>query len=83
MYDLSGIVLHGGADGSGPGRYGSGHYMAFSRNVRVSGSPWYYSDDANVRVRPLAEHNRQQAYVFFYVRRPASAVVVDGQTTVK
>lgn len=73
MYDLSAVSLHGGAGGIGPGKYGHGHYMAYTRNVRVPGSPWFFCDDANVVPRPFQQLDMKQAYVLFYVRRGARA----------
>ena len=52
-----------------------------AREATAAGTTWLSREmfanlaalgDEHVRVRALGEHDRQQAYVFFYVRRPAS-----------
>jgi hypothetical protein len=57
LYELSGIVVHGGG-------MGGGHYVAYTR----TSNGWGYASDASTSAASDAKALAQQAYILFYVR---------------
>ncbi len=57
LYELSGIVVHGGG-------MGGGHYIAYTR----SASGWAYASDSSTSSAPEAKALSQEAYILFYTR---------------
>lgn len=68
LYELSGVVVHGGG-------LGGGHYVAYTRTA----DGWAYASDSSTSKSSESTVLNQQAYILFYVRvHPEAAAARAG-----
>uniref|UniRef100_A0A6T6CPK4 ubiquitinyl hydrolase 1 n=1 Tax=Compsopogon caeruleus TaxID=31354 RepID=A0A6T6CPK4_9RHOD len=68
LYDLAGLVSHGGS-------LGGGHYVAVVRtSLGDNGSQWFYCSDSHISRISESSVLATEAYLLFYERRTTSSV---------